>query len=81
MEGNFNIDVAREISAGHITGQIVTRDGYPVRIICWDCKGSFPIIGLVEYDSFERAEHYTNDGKADTRRNVRTNYDLITLIY
>jgi hypothetical protein len=79
MEGHFNLEKAHAITDGRIPGRIYTRDGYPVRIICWDAAGSLPIVGLVEYDSFERAEHYTADGKNDIRRNVTTPYDLITI--
>jgi hypothetical protein len=76
-ESNFSIATAREINAGLAPGRIITRDGYPVRIICWDALGQFPIVGLVDYDTYERAEHYTNDGKSDIRGNVTSNYDLM----
>ena len=54
-----------------------TRDGFPVRIIATDAKGRFPIVGLVDMVNAEYARHWTEEGKADLRRNVKSNYDLI----
>lgn len=54
-----------------------TRDGFPVRIIATDAKGRFPIVGLVDMVNAEYARHWTAEGKADLRRNVTTNYDLV----
>lgn len=54
-----------------------TRDGFPVRIIATDAKGRFPIVGLVDMVNAEYAHHWTEEGKADLRRNVKSNYDLI----
>ena len=54
-----------------------TRDGFPVRIIATDAKGRFPIVGLVDMKNAEYARHWTAEGKADLRRNVATNYDLV----
>lgn len=42
---------------------VCTRDGNPVRIICWDAKDpNFPIIALVDSDDVETVENYTDDG-------------------
>ena len=38
----FNIDEAK---AG---AKVVTRDGRPARIVCWDAKGKYPIIALLD---------------------------------
>ena len=54
-----------------------TRDGFPVRIIATDAKGRFPVVGLVDMVNAEYARHWTEEGKADLRRNVKSNYDLI----
>jgi hypothetical protein len=54
-----------------------TRDGFPVRIIATDAKGRFPIVGLVDMVNAEYARHWTEEGRADLRRNVKSNYDLI----
>ena len=44
---DFNIDLARKIQAGEVPGRIVTRDGQPARIICWDAKAKIqPIVAL-----------------------------------
>lgn len=50
---------------------VCTRDGRPVRIICWDYQEygqqeadeKFPIIALVKEDKGERAYAYREDGK------------------
>jgi hypothetical protein len=45
--------------------KVVTRDGRPVRIICWDRKGKhYPIVALVEEANVEEEviETYTLDG-------------------
>jgi hypothetical protein len=54
-----------------------TRDGFAVRIVATDAKGRFPIVGLVDMVNAEYARHWTAEGKADLRRNVTTNYDLV----
>lgn len=44
---DFDIDLARKIQAGEVPGRIVTRDGLPARIICWDAKAKIqPIVAL-----------------------------------
>ena len=44
--------------------KVVTRDGRPVRIICTDARGEYPIIALVEYydGSNDNIYSYTKDG-------------------
>ena len=44
--------------------KVVTRDGRPVRIICTDARGEYPIIALVEYydGSNDNIYTYTKDG-------------------
>lgn len=43
--------------------KIVTRDGKPVRILCTDAKGDYPIVGLIYYhDEREVPENYTENG-------------------
>ena len=74
----FNESEALEITLKVKYGQIKTRDVHPVRIICWDAKGEFPIIGLIGYDGIiERPMRYTREGKCDARPNVTTNNDLL----
>lgn len=43
--------------------KVVTRDGRPVRIICTDAKGKYPVIGLVlNKEEVEVPENYTENG-------------------
>ena len=45
--------------------KVVTRDGKPVRILCTDAKGDYPIVGLIYYphgDEREVPENYTENG-------------------
>jgi len=76
-EKKFNVALAREINGSIKFGQIKTRDGKPARIICWNAKGNYPIVALVDMGSFETPISYTTDGKNDWRDNVTTNLDLI----
>lgn len=72
----FNEALAREINGKLRYGKIKTRDGYPVRIVCWNAKGRYPIVGLIDRNGEEVPVRYTYDGKSDYRPNVTTNYDL-----
>lgn len=76
-ERKFNEDTAREIMAHVRFGRIKTRDGNPVRIICWDAKGEKPIVGLVDVGDIEMPMKYTINGKSDTRDFVNMNTDLV----
>ena len=68
----FDLELAK---AGH---PVCTRDGKPVRIVCFDAKGDFPIVGL-EYNTDlednideELPRNYTNEGfyyKTETSSN------------
>ena len=42
--------------------KVVTRSGRPVRIICTDAKGSYPVIGLVLSKDIEDPNAYTENG-------------------
>lgn len=56
---NFDLEKAK---AG---AKVVTRDGRPVRFLCFDAKGKFPLIGLI-YEASELAEapaNWTEAGK------------------
>lgn len=77
IEQKFNENTAREITANITYGNIKTRDGHPVRIVCWNAKGQQPIVGLIDLGDMEMPMKYTMDGKSDTRPNVRTNTDLV----
>lgn len=73
----FVQDLAKEIQAGKAIGRIVTRDGKPARIVCWDAKGDYPLIGLIDLGYAETPARFTADGRHDIRSNVKSNYDLL----
>jgi hypothetical protein len=73
----FTEDKAREITARVRFGNIKTRDGNPVRIVCWNAKGQQPIVGLIDFGDFEMPMKYTAEGKSDTRDYVTMNTDLV----
>lgn len=80
--GKFDESTAREITAGVASAhgkRIVTRDGYPARIICWNAKGKRPIVALFDIGEIERVARYTKNGRHDERDNVRCNMDLIII--
>lgn len=44
--------------------KVVTRDGRPVRIICTDVKGDYPVVGLILKNEYiEDVETFNKDGK------------------
>lgn len=62
----FSIDYRPQIESGEY--KVETRDGKPVRIICWDKKSEkkygYHIVGLVEFGpQHEESTYYTIDGK------------------
>ena len=77
IEKQFNINIAREINGKVRYGKIKTKNGQPVRIICWNAKGDKPIIALVDYGTFELPAAYTKEGWFDKRPNVISNFDLV----
>jgi len=76
-EQKFNVALAREINGSIKFGRIKTRDGKPARIICWDAKGNFPIVALIDIGGYEYPSSYTTDGKSDPRDYVSMNTDLV----
>lgn len=47
---------------------VVTRNGKPVRILCTDAKGDYPVVGLVyctDGDERESPESFTENGSYD----------------
>lgn len=71
------MNLAREITGKIRFGKIKTRGGRPVRIVCWNAKGRFPIVALIDFGSFEQPSRFTSDGKHDARENVTSNFDLV----
>ena len=58
----FDVSKKADILSGKY--RVVTRDNCPVRIIAWDRKGVFSIIGLIllEYDDVELLCEFRPDG-------------------
>lgn len=52
----FDIELAKQ---GH---PVVTRAGNKVRIICFDVKGPYPVVGLVDLGEEETAATFTEEG-------------------
>lgn len=60
----FNRRLASKIMAGKVKGRIRTRDGRPVRILAWDARGDWPIVGLIYMDDVdtEMSWQWTRNG-------------------
>ena len=43
--------------------KVVTRDGRPVRILCTDAVGEYPIVAIVKNENKEIADNFTKDGR------------------
>lgn len=66
----FEVELAKEISNGTKEGRIVTRDGRSARVICWDRKGKFPIMALIDNGDDEDYQYYHADGIIEHRINL-----------
>ena len=73
----FVLELAKDIQAGKSKARIVTRDGHSVRIVCWDAKGDYPLIGLIDMIYSEFPARFTAEGRYDLRKNVKSSYDLL----
>lgn len=60
MKKKFDISMRPQIESGEY--KVVTRGGQPVRIVCYDRKGKFNIIALIDDGYIECKEEYTPDG-------------------
>ena len=67
----FNLEEAK---AGK---PVCTRDGRKARIICFDAKGDYPIIALIDDTTKETNLHYTVNGRAHAY--TESDYDLMML--
>lgn len=65
----FDIELAKKITNGTKEGRIVTREGRSARVICWDRKGKFPIMALIENGDNEGYQYYYADGIIEHRIN------------
>lgn len=52
-----------DLEAAKAGAPVVTRDGKPVRIVCFDAKGSQPLLGLIEWGRDEMACRYSANGE------------------
>ena len=59
----FDVETAKKITEKSVDGRIVTREGYSVRILCWDKKDkTYPIAAFVDNGYEEDFKTYTNKG-------------------
>ena len=64
-----------DLEAAKAGAKVVTRNGRPVRIICFDRKNkNEPIVALVNFDYGEQLVTFTIKGKYSD--NIPTSYDL-----
>lgn len=77
MKYQLDINRKQDIISGKIN--IVTRDGNPARILCWDYKGGFPIIAAVTSGDSEITRYYSYDGHTDGLP-FETGFDLLMAI-
>lgn len=79
----FDLNLAKKISSGECSGNIITEMGYPVRIVCWDAKGrvndiDWPIVALVKTsDEIEMLMRYPNDGQYNSICGLNIKYNLL----
>ena len=75
----FDINKKPEIISGKY--RVVTRDNNPVRIIAWDRKGIFNIIGLVllEDSNVELLREFRSDGSNALIRARKSENDLFLI--
>ena len=76
-EQKFELELAKRISDGTESGRIKTKNGHTVRIICWDAKGMYPLVGLIDGGAYENVNMWTTEGKVDFRYDYHSPFDLI----
>lgn len=68
-----------DLEAAKAGKPVCTRDGRKVRIICWDKKGNYPIVALIQdNENSEHIEYYTENGIFSNGGNDK-NRDLMML--
>ena len=66
----FNLEEAKQGKP------VCTRDGKPVRILCFDYKDeSYSIVGIISYGEYESVNTFTEEGKWSSDRTY-SNSDL-----
>ena len=75
----FDINKKPEILSGKY--RVVTRNNNPVRIIAWDRKGVFSIIGLVllKHDDVELLREFRSDGSNHITKGRKSDDDLFLI--
>lgn len=74
----FNVEDARKIMTGEMYGKVMTRDGFPVTILVWNLRPSFPLAGIVHLgEDNDYVRQWTSQGKSDIRPHVRMQSDLV----
>lgn len=64
----FNIEEAKQGKP------VCTRDGKPVRIVCFDYKAKdYSIVGFISYGEYESANAFTEEGKWSRARTISNN--------
>lgn len=59
----FSIENYEELVVKNKTHEVRTRQDLPVRIICTDIMGDFPVAGVIRFDSSEALERYNEKGQ------------------
>jgi hypothetical protein len=77
---HFSEKTALRIVNGAQEGYIRTRDNRPVRLLCNDARGEYPIVGLIEMEMGDLVSTWTRSGKHDARRSDRDCADLILFV-
>ena len=54
---------------------VCTRGGYDVRVLCFDMKGKYPVVGIIARDDGEVLLTFDNCGRLDTLNTGE--YDLM----
>lgn len=68
-----------DLEAAKAGKPVCTRDGRRARIICWDKKGNYPIVALIQdNENSEHIEYYTENGIFSNGGNGK-NRDLMML--
>lgn len=68
-----------DLEAAKAGKPVYTRDGRKARIICWDKKGNYPIVALIQdNENSEHIEYYTENGIFSNGGNNK-NRDLMML--
>jgi len=52
-----------DLEAAKAGAPVITRDGRPARIICFDREGNYPVVALIKINGNDESIHtYTSDG-------------------